>query len=68
MSQPLENGDEDERISEPVRKKVQKRVFDMEQKLHLIHYQENNPKLSYSKIAAYFSCYIGRDIKKGINT
>ena len=56
MSQLLENGDEDERISEPVRKKVQKRVFDMEQKLHLIHYQENNPKLSYSKIAAYFSC------------
>ena len=50
MSQPLENGDEDERISEPVSKKVQKRVFDMEQKLHLIHYQENNPKLSYSKI------------------
>ena len=60
MSQLLENGDEDERISEPVRKKVQKRVFDMEQKLHLIHYQENNPKLSYSKIAVYFSCYIGR--------
>ena len=47
-----------------VKEKNKRKYFDIAQKLHLIEYIQINPKMSFSKIAEYFSGYVGREVTK----